>query len=193
MSFLGEEGHYKEFSELFGTETTQEHCPSLSAKQRVAVANSHGIPFSPSAQTAKTVKQTVICIDCEKPRVIYSATKLSGQENAILTRILGLYQYSCGSELKELQPEDPERAPRISALIEKLFVRSNLSCVSAVEVPYYSCGLFPPVCYHCGAKDTETGEGQYPTCAECATSKHCPLKRRNVQAIRANREKKQKK
>ena len=41
-------------------------------------------------------------VDCEKPRVIYSATKVGGQENAILTKILGLYQYSCGSELQEL-------------------------------------------------------------------------------------------
>ena len=140
------------------------------------------------------MKQTVTCIDCEKPRVIYSATKLGGQENAILTKILGLYQYSCGSELQELMPENPERAPRISALLEKVFVKSNLSCATSVEVPYYSSGVFPPVCFHCGTQNTETEDGQYPMCPACVSLKLLPpLKRKNVQAMRANRGKKQKK
>ena len=125
------------------------------------------------------MKQTVTCIDCEKPRVIYSATKLGGQENAILTKILGLYQYSCGSELQELMPENPERAPRISALLEKVFVKSNLSCATPVEVPYYSSGVFPPVCFHCGTQNTETEDGQYPMCPACVSLKLLPpLKRK---------------
>lgn len=163
----------------------------MSAKKSNAVSTGHGIPFSPSAQTAKTVNQTVTCIDCQKPRVIYSANKLSAQESAILKRILGLYQFSCGSELQELKPEDPVRAPRISALLEKVFVKSNLSCTSPVEVPYYSSGVFPPICYHCGAQDTDTEEGQYPMCPDCVVSKlQPPLKRKNVQSLRAKKQKK---
>ena len=165
----------------------------MAAKKRATLATSHGIPFSPSAQTAKTVKQTVTCIDCEKPRVIYSATKLSAHENGILTRILGLYQYSCGSELQELKPEDSDKAPRICALLEKVFVKANLSCASPMEIPYYSSGVFPPVCYHCGAQNTDTEDGQYPMCADCVASKRQPpLKRKNLQTMRANKEKKTK-
>lgn len=52
--------------------------PSLHQK---ATANpGHQIPFSPSAQTTKTVKCVLICTECEKPRVVYAANKLSGQE-----------------------------------------------------------------------------------------------------------------
>ena len=63
--------HYMEFGEVFGTERAEEYCPSFSAKQKATLVNSHGIPFNPSAQTAKTMKQTVTCIDCKKPRVYY--------------------------------------------------------------------------------------------------------------------------
>lgn len=49
---LGEEGHYKEFNEVFGTNTAEEYCTSLSTKRAQSIASSHGIPFSPSAQTA---------------------------------------------------------------------------------------------------------------------------------------------
>ena len=48
----GDEGHYKSFDELFGTETTEEHLP---AKEEHLPAKKDGaaIPFSTSAQTAK--------------------------------------------------------------------------------------------------------------------------------------------
>lgn len=41
----------------------------------------------------KTVKQAMARTDCEKSRIIDSATDLSGHENIILTEILRLYQY----------------------------------------------------------------------------------------------------
>ena len=45
----GTDGHYKEFEEVYGTHATEEHRPSLVAKSK----DGHGIPFPPSAQTAK--------------------------------------------------------------------------------------------------------------------------------------------
>ena len=36
----------------------------------------HGIPFSPSAQTALNVGRIVTCTECHKPRLLYSRTKL---------------------------------------------------------------------------------------------------------------------
>jgi hypothetical protein len=130
----GEDGHYKTFEEVYGTETTEEYRQSLHATQAM-LTSGHAMPFSPSTQTAKTCQMTVQCIDCEKPCAIYSASKLNGQENALLVRILNLYQYSYGSELQELKPNDVTRAPRISSLLDKVFVRQNLTCQSSVEVP----------------------------------------------------------
>ncbi|XP_062595295.1 uncharacterized protein LOC134256627 [Saccostrea cucullata] len=120
MYFTGEDGHYKEFEEVYGTDTTEEYRPSLQQKVPELAANSHGIPFAPSAQTARTVGKTVKCIACDKPRVIYSTHKLTTQDHMILKRVLDLYQYSCGCELQELMPQERERAPKISALLDRL-------------------------------------------------------------------------
>ena len=142
----GEDEHYKPFEEVYGTETTEEHRPSL--KQKILLG--HQIPFSPSAQTAKTVQKTVKCSDCEKPRVIYSLTKLTVAEQILLNKVLDTYIYSCGANIKELQVQDSDRAARVNALVDKIFVKQNLSCTNSVEIPYLSAGCFPPVCYYCG-------------------------------------------
>lgn len=138
MYFTGEDGHYKGFEAVYGTDTTEEYRPSLQQKVPGLAANSHGIPFAPSAQTARTVGKTVKCIACDKPRVIYSTHKLTTQDQMILKRVLDLYQYSCGCELQELMPQERERAPKISALLDRVFVRANLHCTSPVEIPYFS-------------------------------------------------------
>ena len=36
--------------------------------------------------------------------------------------ILDIYQYSCGSKFEELKVTDSDRAPRVNALLEKVFV-----------------------------------------------------------------------
>ena len=109
--------------------------------------------------------------------------------------MLGLYQYPCGSELQELKPEEPGRAPKINALLEKVYVRANVSCEMPIEVPYFSSGVFPPVCYHCGTQDTDSKDGQYPMCAQCEAVKlQHALKMKNIQGLRAaKKDKKQKK
>ena len=51
-------------------------------------------------------------------------------------------------------------------------MRSNLTCASPNETPYYmysSC-VFPPICYHCWTQDTDTEDGQYPICNDCVVS-----------------------
>lgn len=63
--------HYKSFSDLYGTLTTEQHRPTLKNK---SASSSHGIPFSPNAQTAR---ELILCSECLKPRVIYSQRKLS--------------------------------------------------------------------------------------------------------------------
>jgi len=139
----GEDQHYKPFEDVYDTDTTEEHKPSSITKTQTG----HQIPFSPFAQTAKTVQMTVTCVDCDKPRVIYSATKLNASEKNILARMIQLYTYSCGAVLQDLKSLD-NRPPRVNALLDKTFVRQNIACRSEIEVPYFSSKCFPNVCFH---------------------------------------------
>lgn len=189
MYFTGEDGHYKGFEEVYGTDTTEEYRPSLQQKVPGLAANSHGIPFAPSAQTARTVGKTVKCIACDKPRVIYSTHKLTTQDQMILKRVLDLYQYSCGCELQELMPQERERAPKISALLDRVFVRANLHCTSPVEIPYFSAGIFPSICFYCSDEAVEQIEGAYPTCESCRANHILPFKRKSVENAREKRKK----
>ena len=73
--------HYKPFEDLY-----EKSRPSLQADSQHH--KSHGIPFSPSAQAAKTVSQIMMCSECLRPRVIYVQRKFSFQEGLQLQRIL---------------------------------------------------------------------------------------------------------
>ena len=65
------EGHYKPFSTVYGTETTEKHLPS----QNEILRKNHGIPFSPVVQHAKNTDISITCASCGKPRVVYSKLK----------------------------------------------------------------------------------------------------------------------
>jgi hypothetical protein len=95
--FLGEDGHYKPFDELYGSETTEEHRPSL---KKTVQSGGHLTPFSPSGQTAKTVKCVFVCAECDKPRVVYAANKLSREETENLERIKNLFSILVGQVYK---------------------------------------------------------------------------------------------
>ena len=58
---------YKDFEEVYGSQTIEKHRPSLSSPG----AKTHGIPFPPSAQYAKNVKVVLQCGECLKWRVLY--------------------------------------------------------------------------------------------------------------------------
>ena len=164
---------YKSFDELYGTITTEQYRPSKSK----TTASTHGIPFSPNAQTAR---ELVCCTECLKPRVIYSQKKLTLAESTVLFRSLEGLLYSCGSTLKGIEVEcrDGEDSS-LSTLFERLFVRQNLSCDDPVEVPYYSSDRFEDVCAHCGCTCAESVSGQYPLCSHCRhEGKHPVLKRK---------------
>ncbi len=85
-----DQDHYQPFSAVYGTETNASYRPSLASSQ----AKGHEIPFSPSAQTARTVGEIVRCQECDFPRVIYAARKLSGLEKVQLKAVLDDYCYT---------------------------------------------------------------------------------------------------
>ena len=185
FTFLGEEDHYLPFESIYGTQTTEEHRPSLVARNQ----GGHQIPFSPSSQTANTVKQLLYCVDCGKPRVMYSQTKLSTEEKETLDLLTDVLQYSCGGVLSELKSPDNCRENEI---LDKVHVRANLVCANPVEIPYYSSKAFVDVCFHCGKKDDiSRDEGAYPACNNCKGSKSVALKRkRNIWAEKQNKKSK---
>lgn len=79
--------HYQPFSAVYGKQTTDSHCPSLTGSKN------HGIPFSPSAQTTRTVGEVVLCKECNFPGVIYAACKLSVLEKVQVKAVLSDYWY----------------------------------------------------------------------------------------------------
>lgn len=128
----------------------------------------------------KTVKCVFICTECEKPRVVYAATKLSQQEMATIERIKQLFQYTCGSSLQELKTAD-NRTPQVNALLDKCFIRANLTCEMSLEVPYFSSGCFRDLCFYCGGdNELQSEAGAYPICPDCSSTKTLPLKRKNI-------------
>lgn len=41
-------------------------------------------------------------------------------------------------------------------ILSKVFVRENLSCIIGIELTYFSAGIYPDVCNHCGTKQNLT-------------------------------------
>ena len=96
----GEDMHYKSFEDLYGTQTTEDHRPSLKnakskGKMKITRAK-HTMPFCPSAARAKNVGITVSCVECEKPRLLFSAKKLAEKDKTILQGFLDTIFYTCG-------------------------------------------------------------------------------------------------
>ena len=86
-----------------------------------------------------------LCSQCDKPRVLYCSTVVKGTSHTHLQRSLSDLEYSCGSSFIDVECED-------SNILKKVFVRKNLKCIDAIEIPYFSAG-FEPICYHCDIDD----------------------------------------
>ena len=59
----------------------------------------HGIPFSPTAQTAKNVEFVIICSESEKPRVLHAKHVVRGKKRVtgcIIRFILSVWLYTPG-------------------------------------------------------------------------------------------------
>ena len=152
--------HYQPFSTVYGTES---HRPSLASSK----AKVHGIPFSPSAQTARTVGEVVRCRECDFPRVIYAARKLSCLEKVQLKSVLSDYWYTCGSTLQDLLLT-VEEGSRPNHILNKVYIRANLLCNERIETSYYSSEMFEDLCHLCASDDLVPGQLEtYPICKQC--------------------------
>ena len=117
------DGHYKGFDELYGKPTTETHRPSL---QKTATKG-YGMPFSPTAQTAKNTKLLVECEECGKWRVLYSKHVLKKQQVQKIEQELERLDYSCDSVFTNIDADDA---------LAQVFARKNLTCGKPIEIPY---------------------------------------------------------
>ena len=114
-----------------------------------------------SLQTARGV---VECVECSKPRIVYSKLKLSERESITLTTALSEYDFTCGSALLP---------PNIS-LSNKVMLRANLACATPIEVPFYHSGDLckRDLCVCCAAEEAPTDQELLPQyqCCTCVKS-----------------------
>jgi len=86
---------------------------------------------SSSVLTAQNAHSVTECVECSKPRVIYSKAKLTERQKTMLALLLSEYEYSCGSPV----------TPPSHALSGTVFMRLTLTCNDQIEIPYYSADI----------------------------------------------------
>ena len=159
---------YKSFEDVYGSNTTEEHRPSL-----LKTKEDSGMPFNATAQTAKNVGLVIQCQECDTFRTLHAAKKLKKQDVENLQAAIETLLYTCGSSL-QAQTDEQAGADCADAgsLVANVYVRGNLSCGTPTELCYYSAG-FEPICYHCGSEEViPNDEDHYPFCIACKNKPH---------------------
>lgn len=156
------DGHYKEFKEVFGTETTESHRPSLQKR----LYREKSVPFPVTAQHAKNTNIVVQCEECGMWRIVYSKYKLSNSELDIIQSILDNYSYTCGSSMADLN---------LCGKLSTVCIRI-IHCYEPLEIHYYSLNHELLCVYCCNNKNLITNSDNYPQCNNCLSKP--PIKRR---------------
>lgn len=166
---------YKDFTTLYGTETSEQHRPSITS----SLAKSHGMPFPPSAQYAKNVKTVLQCDECSKWRLIYSKSALKVSQKSELESILLDISYVCGNTFSDIETDE-------DSVLNLVYVRANITCTCPIEIPYFSAG-YEPICYYCGSENGLESEQSdcYPLCTACRSSGKKPTTKRTRQLFKS--------
>ena len=159
---------YKDFEEVYGSQTSEKHRPSLSSPG----AKTHGMPFPPSAQYAKNVKVVLQCGECLKWRVLYSKYSLKKDQREELEQLIEDLDYTCGSIFADIEAGE-------DSVLNSIYVKANLTCNSPIEIPYYTAGN-AAICFHCGDEnELQEDETNYPICLSCVSAGKKPVSRRS--------------
>ena len=150
-----EDGHHKPFSEVFGTATTEEACPSLAKKhQRKQI-------FTLSIQHARNTDRMLQCDECEVETGVFKKEALSLSDRNQFDVVFNDMSFSCGAQLADLE---------LPPSLQNVFVR-DLTCSNPTEKLYYSLGHENiHVCYYCGQEvksESVTDDLYYPRCNSC--------------------------
>lgn len=139
--------------------------------ENVSKLNDMQVPKSsddPGLCTVQNSRSLVSCVECSKPRVIYSRHRLTERQQTSVVIGLSEYDYTCGSML--LPPENP--------MFKNIMTRTDITCQSPVELQYYSSGLgLADLCAHCGFNSGQVStdllkryKTVLPLCDECKDS-----------------------
>lgn len=153
--------HYLTLDEVLGTDTDDTHRPSAQQSHKHKHATTAAcVDFfmsealekqqkEPGLFTAQHARAVVSCLECSKPRVIYSMRLLSSRHQATLAAALSedSMDYTCGSPILE---------PR-HILASTTQVRLALSCGDPIELAYYRAPFGrQDLCAHCGGTEGDT-------------------------------------
>ncbi|XP_061174856.1 uncharacterized protein LOC133183999 [Saccostrea echinata] len=136
-----ENGQYKDFQDLYGTETNDMNRPSMTGKH--GESSERDKKFK-AVLVGTKVRGFVLCTECGKRRVIYASRKLNRTEERAVERVQEELLYICGNPLfPGGQYQDV------------ILCRQNISCSSPIETQYYSgkTQIFDAVRFHCGDPD----------------------------------------
>jgi len=113
---------YLSFEELFGKETSERDLPSSQSDP--------SIPRPPFQLKVERVRDWILCVECSKPRLVYSVLKLTTSQYDRWRFLKEEYQYTCGS---------PVMAADIDVELNGvLYVKLSLKCRDNVEEQYYN-------------------------------------------------------
>ena len=133
--------------------------------------------FAPSTMTStQNARFLVTCVECRKPRVMYSLHKLTERQKVFLVTSMSNYVYTCGAPV----------LPPSNTLHSKVMVRAFLTCSMPVEVPYYGLELGrKDIRAHCMAEEAEIDQElkkKYktvlPICIACKEEGKTPVLQR---------------
>ena len=90
--------------------------------------------------STQNARATAECVECRKPRVIYSNHKLTARQNMALAVALSEYDFTCGAPV----------VPENNILYNKVAVRP-IPCAATMEITFYGASLGrKDTCGHCG-------------------------------------------
>ncbi|XP_053405192.1 uncharacterized protein LOC123536040 [Mercenaria mercenaria] len=134
------DNHYKPFNEVYGTETVDNHRPSLKLRPELSDRDKK----HKSLFVAAKVRGYVQCFDCGKRRVVYAAKKFTYIEQQRLSRVKEEKLYVCGSTL----------FPGLD-LQDVVVVKEGQNCQSPIETTYYADvnNKMEDICFYCGCAE----------------------------------------
>lgn len=135
--------HYKPYSEVRGQDTNDHDRPSYKAPESKGNSNIKGAAklkqnkevgtacldteVDASMFTAQNARFIAECVECKKPRVIYSKNKLTERQQMQLIILLTEHDYTCGCFVT---------VPG-NSLHNKVHVRLGITCGTPVELAFY--------------------------------------------------------
>ena len=162
-------GHYSPYSDVRNEPPADIDIPSLDS-QKVAQVVEAVQGVKSSKLTAQTARSVIRCIECSKPRVIYSMKILPQRQSTQLKRLIASIknEFECGALI----------TPEGNSLQGQVFTQMSLTCSRPIEKQYYGSKNLARVdksicCYCCNRAPPVSAEDKkqfitvLPICALC--------------------------